>query len=875
MVQSQKGQILEEINIDVNNVLNFSINIDNLKLLLTTLIKNQSTLSEKIIDLEKRIKGYSRSSSIKAGEHKSHRKSNSIRVSKTDIINQPPQDENTQTKMSVELQSDISEKINKENGGLKEEEKTDSNINKTENTDKNLETEKKEENEEKKEIKDIKEKKDIKNNLMESIREESNDDNEYLDSSFDKTKFYDMENKINALEKKVKNLEILNKVNKFTGQGTGAGNSDDIQLMQVEMKDLKDSNKKILQENLEFKKQLENINVKLADINIYDLFKDLNVSDGSVDVAKGLVMNLENKVFKKIAFIDDRDKKLNQDIMDFKTSIQNVINKNGVISHNMENIKSNLKELGELLNNNSTETTNTINNLELKINNIYKEIISKYDEEKNKVSFNIKKIKDKLLNFEKLNQGQLNLKDIKTNNNNVEFTEENQEMIQKMGNKINEIETKISKILEACRSFLKKDDIIKIEKELLKKVNSKDFFDLKDKYNLQLAKINNLEDGIQRSQDLNEKNSSDLLFYAKKIESITSNIISMRTQLEDLIKKEKNKIIDFSRYLEKSAFNKYLKSLEPEKMKMDNNFEELRTLINNMGTTLTKKCNAEDLQLFEDLIKGKLEEFKLVNIKKFADKIDTNRSMKYLDSQIRHIIDVYIKRVNKNESWLIAKKPMGGFSCASCESYIGGELKNKETYMPWNKYPQREKDQNYRVGNGFSRMLNMLNIELKNNEMSNEKEKEFESDDEVKKYFDENRIKIRIKNSSSKYDIRENNNKNNSSTLIRNNSNSNIFNSNTSSKHTNTNILPKILLSKNEENPSIEQNNSIIKDNNNFEKNFMESNGEENKESQLNNENNPHIVKIFKKPRPSTQMIENPKTEKIYQNNKKYNKDKI
>ncbi len=62
---NQKNPFLEEINVDVNNVLNFSINIDNLKLLLTTLIKNQSALSQKIFDLENKIKGRSRTNSIR------------------------------------------------------------------------------------------------------------------------------------------------------------------------------------------------------------------------------------------------------------------------------------------------------------------------------------------------------------------------------------------------------------------------------------------------------------------------------------------------------------------------------------------------------------------------------------------------------------------------------------------------------------------------------------------------------------------------------------------------------------------------------------------------------------------------------------------
>ena len=260
-----------------------------------------------------------------------------------------------------------------------------------------------------------------------------------------------------------------------------------------------------------------------------------------------------------------------------------------------------------------------------------------------------------------------------------------------------------------------------------------------------------------------------------------------------------------------------------------------------------------------------MEELKLLNTKKFADKIDTNRSMKYLDSQIKHIIDVYIKKTDKSDSWLIAKKPMGGYLCASCESYIGN-LKNKESYMPWNKYPQREKDQNYRVGNGFSRMLNMLNIEIKNNDISNEKE--IESDEDVKKYFEDNRIKIRIKNSQNNKDINVNSkekiNKNSVSALIKSNSKNNLFQSNSSSKNTNTNILPKLYLNKNEEALTIDPNSPVFNDVG-VEKNFNESNIEEaSKETKENIESQPHIVKIVKKPKVNINMPESSKTERRY-----------
>jgi predicted nucleic acid-binding Zn-ribbon protein len=219
---------------------------------------------------------------------------------------------------------------------------------------------------------------------MECIREETdeknqdNEDNENFDVSANSARIFDLENKMSSIEKKLKNLELLNKVNKFTGKGDD--NSDDIQLMKIELTNLSDSNKKLIQENLDMKKQLENINVKLQDINIYDLFKGLNVSDGSIDVAKGLIMNLETKVFKKIGFMDERDKKLNFDFLELKNNVQNVINKNGIISHNMDNIKKNFKELGDLVGANSTETSTMINNVESKMNGLYKDIIFKFEE---------------------------------------------------------------------------------------------------------------------------------------------------------------------------------------------------------------------------------------------------------------------------------------------------------------------------------------------------------------------------------------------------------------------------------------------------------------------------------------------------------------
>ena len=47
---------------------------------------------------------------------------------------------------------------------------------------------------------------------------------------------------------------------------------------------------------------------------------------------------------------------------------------------------------------------------------------------------------------------------------------------------------------------------------------------------------------------------------------------------------------------------------------------------------------------------------------------------------------------------MLAKKPVGGYTCASCENYLG-ELSDKANdFNAWNKYPARDtSDKAYKV----------------------------------------------------------------------------------------------------------------------------------------------------------------------------------
>ena len=62
------------------------------------------------------------------------------------------------------------------------------------------------------------------------------------------------------------------------------------------------------------------------------------------------------------------------------------------------------------------------------------------------------------------------------------------------------------------------------------------------------------------------------------------------------------------------------------------------------------------------------------------------------------------------DSWLLAKRPLKCFNCASCEANIKDDNYNTADYLPWKKYLRGEKI--HRMGQGFSHMLQMMTSEF-------------------------------------------------------------------------------------------------------------------------------------------------------------------
>ena len=269
---------LEKTDIDLNALFNLSYSFENLKGLLTTIIKNQDKMADRIKNLEETEK---KTSDVINQNSSNEKRLKTIELIMTKMKNGEPIPSDFDPISNKNLESKASKKIGKEG-----------------------------------DVTDGKERKDLKDGGDENGEngDEENYGNQYFDSGFDGE---ELKKRIDELEQKIKKMEL----SKFTGGNISSGNNEDIELQKVGLKSLEDKFEEMRLKNDEMTKQIEDLTIKCNDFNIYDLFKDAKVEGGNIDLSKVLVMNLEQKVFKVIGdeYQKMKEKKFSYDIHDFIT----------------------------------------------------------------------------------------------------------------------------------------------------------------------------------------------------------------------------------------------------------------------------------------------------------------------------------------------------------------------------------------------------------------------------------------------------------------------------------------------------------------------------------------------------------------------------
>ena len=452
------------------------------------------------------------------------------------------------------------------------------------------------------------------------------------------------------------------------------------------------------------KERIDDLMIKVQDFNLYDILK--NSGNSNIDVAAGLVQNLELKIKKKFELIDEKNKLNDEIIIKTKNDLINMKNASessfNLSSFNKENLEKFINEYKEEIN----------------------EIMKKIDETNEKMKKILKNnIEEKVNNLEKIIKEQ-NIQLLENQNETLKKSSSNiinaisQE---KLSNAIDSLKNLIYKQIGDSENYIKniiknleveeiKKDISTMKIDLLGKLNKNDLKQLLLKIEENENKILGINDQISQiktSIDIVNETNNKLV---KKVEWLNAAYVSFKP--DDLVNKDKikkNLEFDFSKYITHNQLNQELIKIADEISKMKNEENEIRKYAEQIENRFQYFASENDLKNLEQCLLNSLEEYKLASLKKFSEKTEIQKQLKYLEMEIKHIAESYLLKEN-NENWLIAKKPMNNYHCASCDSYIG-ELSNKNEFSAWNKLIPHE-DNKYRMGHGFSRMLQLVNADL-------------------------------------------------------------------------------------------------------------------------------------------------------------------
>ena len=466
-------------------------------------------------------------------------------------------------------------------------------------------------------------------------------------------------------------------------------------------------------EDLE-KKLTETNNNKPSDVNMAELLKanmggDFD-NEENTNVVINLITKLEEKINNKQKMTDDRLNKIEENNFKSQKEIQNIKNAQDLNKRNInmlkqsnENMITNLRTMESRIKNKSPEIEQKIE-IETKESKIIKKEKEK-EKEKDDIEESPKREekerKESFLSMTRKSEPQIDL--------------ENNEKIKEITSKISDIELSIKKIPNQLGIEQIKLDISALKSAIRNCALINDLKESKEKEEDIQKQLNFLkeqfEDFISNNADhedlQNVKRKMELL--NSKVHELDENYQLLSNKL-NINSKNKTSVTSNDKYLETQIFDNFKSQIIKEFSSVNDNFTHLRRLVDNILESLKNKPSYRDIKALEEELNLKYEELKVASNKKFAERIETTKNFKYLDTQIKNILQIYIKKEKRSENWLLAKKPITNL-CASCEAYIG-ELKDNNSYQPWNKYPLKDPgDKAYRLGNGFSKMLQMAQLD--------------------------------------------------------------------------------------------------------------------------------------------------------------------
>ena len=185
-----------------------------------------------------------------------------------------------------------------------------------------------------------------------------------------------------------------------------------------------------------------------------------------------------------------------------------------------------------------------------------------------------------------------------------------------------------------------------------------------------------------------------------------------------VVKKEYNtKVEEFGNEEESDKIKNMVSPLAEEIQKIIIEIENINLKIKNINELNKLFPKKKSIEKLESNLYEKINSIENNFDAKYLRKSEFQKTLKTLDIQIKQLQGNSNSSINQkaeNENWILAKQPLKCFNCSSCEANVSSNSIQQEP-ISWNKYHGQ-----YRIGQGFSKLLNKLNT----NRMSEDKEKD-------------------------------------------------------------------------------------------------------------------------------------------------------
>lgn len=478
----------------------------------------------------------------------------------------------------------------------------------------------------------------------------------------------------------------------------------------------------------DYNDRLDDLTVKIAPIDTLSIFKDSG--GGSVDTTKAMIKFLEEKLNKRISILEKKTEKENKDDDGFKNKIEEIKEEINKIKNELSNKDNNNNdELDKLVNDYTEEIQEIKNSIENKYNDLLRiiddvssrmpnnDILNeqindilermKYQPSiKSKKSVQSAKLESKNQQ-NKMQEEEENNEDINNNYNN-NYSSDVKERIKAFNNKLNDIDNYYKSLFNKndldLAELKRKIDEINIILE--KKITKNDLKPLENKTTEHSDELAFLQDKaselIERISKLTENNSCSV----KRLEMLTNDVMLLKDR--EIPEVESNSI-DMSKYVEEKNLNEILKPITKSLENLYLEKEALSKSIKETNDNFVIYETKERVMKLEEDINERLSDYVNDINKKFVEKLEFNKYIKNTEAKLK-LLDK--EQAKENDNWILAKQPVGCFNCASCESNLKN-LSPSSDYISWKNYPKGERQ--YHMGQGFSKLLQKINEQQKNN----------------------------------------------------------------------------------------------------------------------------------------------------------------